>query len=225
MPARWNQRFFASTRGQVVALLRQGHATVEELARELELTDNAVRSHLAALERDGLVAQSGLQRGAGKPAYIYTLTPEAEGLFPKAYGTVLKLVLDVLGEQLPPETVDGALREVGRRLAAAKPAPTGNLQARVASAVEMLGELGGLAYVQGVNGGFVIKGRSCPLAAAVEGHPETCLLAEALLTDAIGTPVRQRCEPEIPRCRFEVGEVEGRDHTAVAVSERSEIPR
>lgn len=207
MPARWNQRFFASTRGQVVALLRHGHATVEELARELELTDNAVRAHLAALERDGLVAQSGLRRGAGKPAYIYTLTPEAEGLFPKAYGALLNLMLDVLGEQLEPETLDGALREVGRRLAAEKPAPVGSLQARVASAVDTLGELGGLAYVQDVDGGFVILGRSCPLAAAVEGHPETCLLAETLLTDVIGAPVRQKCEPEIPRCRFEVGEV------------------
>ena len=66
---RWDQRFFASTRGQVVTLLRQGHATVEDLARALGLTDNAVRAHLAALERDGLVVQSGLRRGTGKPAY------------------------------------------------------------------------------------------------------------------------------------------------------------
>ena len=36
-----NSGFFASTRGQVVTLLRQGHATVEELARALGLTDNA----------------------------------------------------------------------------------------------------------------------------------------------------------------------------------------
>ena len=43
-----------------------------------------------------------------------------------------------------------------------------------------------------------------PLASAVEGHPETCLLAEALLADVIGAPVCQACDPEIPRCRFEV---------------------
>ena len=49
MATGWNQRFFASTRGQVVALLRQGHATVEELATALELTDDeGVRALLEA---------------------------------------------------------------------------------------------------------------------------------------------------------------------------------
>lgn len=210
MASNWNQRFFASTRGQVVALLRQGYATVEELARALELTDNAVRSHLAALERDGLVTQSGLRRGTGKPAYTYALTPDAERLFPKAYGAVLNLMLDVLGERLAPETIDGALREVGRRLAAARPAPNGDLQTRVENAVALLGEIGGLASVEKIDGGCVIMGRSCPLAAAVEGHPEACLLAEALLAEVIGAPVRQTCDPDIPRCRFEVGAVNGR---------------
>jgi predicted ArsR family transcriptional regulator len=201
---RWNQRFFASTRGQVVTLLRQGHATVEELANTLELTDNAIRSHLAALERDGLVAHRGLRRGVGKPAYTYALTEEAEGLFPKAYGTVLKVLLDVMAERLPPEALDDAVREVGRRLAAGFVPRTGDLRTRVDGAVELLAELGGLATIEERDGGFVILGRSCPLAAAVDGHPETCLLAEALLADVIGASVCQVCDPEIPRCRFEV---------------------
>src|SRR5688572_1444520 len=129
--SRWDQRFFASTRGQVVTLLRQGHATVEELARALGLTDNAVRSHLAALERDGLVTQSGLRRGIGKPAYAYALTPDAERFFPKAYGALLHLMLDALGERLPAAVVDDLLRDVGHRLASGQPEPTGDLRGRV----------------------------------------------------------------------------------------------
>src|SRR3712207_1307210 len=91
-----DQRFFSTTRGQVVQLLRRASRTVEELARALELTDNAVRAHLAALERDGLVRQGGLRRGPGKPSYTYGLTPESERLFPKPYGPVLRRLLDVL---------------------------------------------------------------------------------------------------------------------------------
>jgi predicted ArsR family transcriptional regulator len=72
-----DERFFASTRGQVTALLRQGERTVEELAQALVLTDNAVRAHLVTLERDGLVRQAGLRRGLSKPAYAYALTPAA----------------------------------------------------------------------------------------------------------------------------------------------------
>jgi predicted ArsR family transcriptional regulator len=210
MTTGWNRRFFTSTRGQVVTLLRQSEATVEELARILGLTDNAVRAHLAALERDGLVGQRGLRRGVGKPAYTYALTPEAEFLFPKAYGAVLDQLLEVLGEQLPPAAVDELMREVGHRLAAGRTVPAGDLRARVEGALEVVRELGGLATAEPADGGFVILGRSCPLAAAVAGHPETCLLAEALLADVIGAPVRQACDPNIPRCRFEVGMPLGR---------------
>ena len=202
---RWDERFFASTRGQVVALLRRGLGTVEDLAQALELTDNAVRAHLTALERDGLVAQRGLRRGVGKPAYTYALTPDAERLFPKAYGALLHLMLDALAERLPPDALEALLRDVGHRLAEGHAPPSGDLQTRVEDAVGVLGELGGLADVEARDDGFVILGRSCPLAAAVDGHPETCLLAEALLADVIGVPVRQTCEPDLPRCRFEVG--------------------
>src|SRR5215471_5815189 len=60
-----NLRFFTSTRGKIVTLLRRESQTVEELARALDLTDNAVRAHLMVLERDGLVRQRGSRRGGG----------------------------------------------------------------------------------------------------------------------------------------------------------------
>ena len=41
---RWNERFLASTRGRIVGLLRRGSRTVNELADEVGLTDNAVRA-------------------------------------------------------------------------------------------------------------------------------------------------------------------------------------
>ncbi len=202
---RWDERFFASTRGQVVTLLRRGRRTVDELARALGLTDNAVRAHLTALERDGLVRQGGVRRGVGKPAYAYDLTPEAERLFPKAYGALLHELLDVLAERLPSDALGDVLREVGHRVAVGHAAPDGDLRERVQHAVALLGELGGLADCEERDGGFVIRGCSCPLAAAVAGHPEACLLAETLLTDVIGAPVRQVCDPgPPPRCRFEV---------------------
>ena len=61
-----DKRFFESTRGQIVTILRASPCTVEELAGKLELTNNAVRAHLLTLERDGLVRQSGLRRGPRK---------------------------------------------------------------------------------------------------------------------------------------------------------------
>src|ERR687885_813627 len=102
----------------MVTLLRHSGRTVEELARALGLTDNGVRAHLAVLERDGIVRQRGSVRrgsGGGKPAYVYELTPEAEGLFRKGYEPVLRQLLNVLAGQLGPEETEALLRRVGRR--------------------------------------------------------------------------------------------------------------
>ena len=43
----------------------------------------------------------------------------------------------------------------------------------------------------------------CPLAVAVEGHPEVCRLVETLLSDVLAVPVRQRCQTDPLQCRFE----------------------
>lgn len=201
----WDRRFFASTRGQVVTLLRQGERTVDDLARALGLTDNAVRAHLAALERDGLVRQRGVRRGGGKPASAYGLTPEAERLFPKADALALRGLLAVLAERLPDDDFDALLRETGKRLAGETAALDGDIRARVERATALLADLGGLAEWDEGDGGFTIRGFSCPLAAASPSCPAVCRLAAALLSDVVGIPVQERCEPDDPpRCRFEI---------------------
>lgn len=202
---RWDERFFASTRGQVISLLRRGSRTVDELAGSLSLTDNAVRAHLTALERDGLVRQGEPRRGAGKPSFTYELTPDADRLFPKPYGTVLTELLDVLAERLPAETLGDTLREVGHRVAAGQAVPGGDVVARVAAARSLLSGLGGLTDLTETDNGYVIHGCSCPFAAAVEGSPAACVMAETLLSDVIGLPVRHCCDPgPPPRCQFEI---------------------
>ncbi len=199
----WNQRFFTSTRGQIITLLRRFGSTVDELAQALDLTDNAVRAHLTTLERDGFVIQRGLRRGSGKPSFVYELTPEAEYLFPKFYDQVLDQLLEVLDERMTSEELEDLLRAVGRRIAAKRNIPTGDLSVRLEAAVEVLNELGGMAELEIGEETFCIRGYSCPLAAAVPGHPEVCHLAEALLTELVGVPVKEQCERNgTVKCRF-----------------------
>jgi predicted ArsR family transcriptional regulator len=204
---RLDRRFFESTRGRIVTLIRRSGHTVDELARELNLTNNGVRAHLATLERDGIVRQRGSVRrgsGGGKPAYVYELTPEAEDMFPKAYEPVLLRLLDVLSERLGVEKTETLLREAGRRLAG-RTMPSDDAHARLEAAVNVLNELGGLAELEGRDGAFVIRGHSCPLSAATPSHPEVCRMTEALLTELAGVPVHEHCDRgERPRCCFEV---------------------
>jgi predicted ArsR family transcriptional regulator len=203
--SQWIERLLASTRGQIVALLRRSARTVAELASALELTDNAVRSHLAALERDGLVEQRRAPiRGVGKPPTLYVLTGAADALLPKAYAPVLGILLDTLGERMGPQGVADLLREVGRRAAAGR-APDDDIRLRIDAAYGVLGELGGVADLEETADGVVIRGFSCPLAALVPAHPEVCKLAEALLSEIVGAPVTEHCvKGDRPRCCFEI---------------------
>lgn len=208
MATNWDEKFFESTRGQIVTLLRRSGRTVDELAKALGLTNNGVRAHLATLERDGIVRQHGSVRaasGGGKPAYIYELTPEAEDLFPKAYEPVLRYLLGVIAERLGPEEGEAMLRTTGSRMAEGRSEPAGNVQERLEVAVDVLNDLGGLAELEVSDGGFVIRGYSCPLAAVTPDHPEVCRMAEALINEVTGVTVHERCDRGVrPRCCFEV---------------------
>jgi len=205
------ERFFESTRGRIVALLRGKTRTVNELAEELALTDNAVRSHLLTLERDGLVRQGGVQRGHRKPHFAYELTPDAEQLFTKSYDALLNVLLSVLKERLAPDELGEVLGEVGRKTAADKMtilADGSDFWAKAEKAVEVLEALGGAARLEKEEDKIIIRSSSCPFGAAVEAHPEVCRVAETLVAQITGGRVREKCDKITvpPRCSFEITE-------------------
>ena len=203
----WHRRILASTRGKILALLRAESHTVNELAEALGLTDNAVRSHLTSLERDGLVQEQGTRPGFRKPHVLYSLTDDAEYLFPTAYGPLLRHVLAVIGRRLPSQELRASLREVGRTAALEHlDRVTGKTRnQRIEIALNALKALGGEATVQERAGKRFIYGNGCPLSAATAHHPEACLIVEALLSEIIGIPVKERCHHgETPRCCFEL---------------------
>ena len=202
----FDKRFFDSTRGQIVTLLRSAPCTVEEMAGKLNLTDNAVRAHLSTLERDGLVRQSGLRRGPRKPHFTYVLTEEADKLFPKAYDALLNQLIAVLKTRLEPAEIEEVLREAGRALAAeAAAGQSASLEGRVQTALKVLEAIGGAAEVKQHGDKMLIVSSGCPLAAAVSVHPEVCRLAETLIAEIVKVPVEERCDRNgRPKCIFEI---------------------
>ncbi len=200
-----NERFFQSTGGRIVVLLRSGPRTVNELAAALGLTDNAVRAQLANLERDGLVRAAGQQRGRRKPNVLYALGEAAEQLFPRPYDVVLNTLLHVLQAELPAGGKRRLLRTAGHRLARTLRARiTGTtVGQRAAATVAVLNELGGLAELAVEAGQPVIRGRQCPFGALVPEHEELCAMAETLVGDLIGVRVHEECDKGAhPQCRF-----------------------
>ena len=201
----WRRRFLSTTRGQVISLLRTGPRTVNELAEAIGLTDNAVRTHLAAMERDGLVQQDGVRRALGKPAYVYRLTTEAECLFPKPYSAILGAVLARLREKLGPEVLEEMVREIGRETGEPARVQSPELRKRVEGLVAFLDSIGGAAEIEEHDDAFLVRGYSCPLSAVIPDHPEVCKLAEELAGAVVGTRVSECCSRgQTPQCTFRV---------------------
>jgi len=204
---KFGQNFFESSRGQVVGLLRRGIGTVEELSVELGLTDNAVRSHLATLERDGLVERRGTQRGLRKPHFNYVLTHEAEQLFPKAYSTLFNQLLTTLKSRIGKEELESILKEVARSLSAGNtPEKAETTESRVKRAISTFESMGGSPALKKQDGKMSISCvTSCPFDTSVSKHPEVCRLAESFLSEVTGLEIKEHCEKgERPKCCFEV---------------------
>jgi predicted ArsR family transcriptional regulator len=203
----WRERLFKSTRGKILELLRTRECTVNDLAEALHLTDNAVRAHLATLERDRLVAQSGMKPGIRKPHSTYVLGPEAEHFFPKAYGRLVSLLMSIFSRQVKPRNLRAGMRAAGRAVAHEhlRELHGKTREQRIDAALGILKELGGAASFREENGKHFIYGNGCPIAAATANHPEACLLAESLLSEIIGSPVKEHCiRGPTPSCRFQV---------------------
>jgi predicted ArsR family transcriptional regulator len=203
----FRERLLDSTRGQILSLLRTKPRTVNDLAAALNLTDNAVRAHLISLDRDGLVQRQGIEPGFRKPHVSYGLTADAEQVFPKAYGPLLNHFLETVSKRLTSRELNASMREVGRTVAREfiEALPKETRAAPLAGALAVLKELGGAASLQEENGKQFICGNNCPLSAVTAQHPEACMIAESLLTELIGVPVKERCiHGTRPRCCFEV---------------------
>jgi predicted ArsR family transcriptional regulator len=207
-PPGFAERFRATTRGQIVDLLRCGSMTADELASALTLTDKGVRAQLMVLERDGLVRQLGRRHsgGAGKPAAIYEFDPAAEPMFSSGYAPVLIAALDVLGAKNGPRDRIRSLRRIGAELAdGLVPSRAREIQDRVRAGVSVLASWGGLPRVERSNGRLVIRSCGCPVSAAVRAHPETCIVVEAMLAKLIKARVRECCDrSNRPSCCFQI---------------------
>lgn len=207
----WETSIGGAVRGRIIGLLRRGERSVEELAAELGVTDNAVRAQLQALERHGVVHQARVRREGtvGKPAVMYAIAPDAESLFSTAYAPVLKALLVSLEERLDGPELDAVFRDAGRRLADQMTTAGGGapkqLEARVRAAAEILSALGAEIDVERAADGYLLRGFACPLSDAVRAQPKVCHAIEELVAGVTGAKVRECCDRAgQAKCRFEV---------------------
>ena len=191
--------------GKVLSRLRHGARTVEELARSLRLTDNAVRNQLRKLQQTNLVVEAGKRPGASKPSTLYAITLEGQIQFSTLYLPVLTQFLGVAEGRCSDTQLDSFMLDTGKSLANRYAKPLGGLKRRVHAAAGLLGTFGGVAEVRTRDGITVIRSRSCPLAALTSENAAACKVLEGLLSEYLTARVTICCNLEdAPQCCFEI---------------------
>lgn len=178
---------------------------MDEIARALRLTPNAVRNQLRKLEGWKLAARTGSRPTASKPSALYSITLDGEIQFSTLYLPVLSQFLRVAQEHRSRRQLGAWMRETGSTLGRRYPHPKGSARERIATAAELLKGFGGLASVHRRDGVTTIESSACPLAALTSEHSAACKILEGLLAEYLETNVRSCCVtgPD-PSCCFEV---------------------
>jgi predicted ArsR family transcriptional regulator len=168
-----------STRQQILEYMqRHGRATVKELGGLLGLTSTGIRQHLTVLERDGLVDAREERGRVGRPTLVYSLTEQADWLFPKGYDTLANVLLEEIRATEGNEKVQMLLQNVARRLAAphAERLAGRPLPERVQETARALQEQGCLVDWSEGNGEYFIDEYTCPFPRVAERERAVCAL-------------------------------------------------
>jgi predicted ArsR family transcriptional regulator len=204
------------TRRRLFALLSDlgRSASTEELAEQLMLHPNGVRSHLQRLERAGLLIRRRVALPRGRPRDEWTISPDARpgGDPPQAYANLarwLARTIPVTPERLV--EVEEAGRDVGHELAAG----AAGSPAQVLG--DVLAALGFQPEAEWHDGRFSCRLRNCPYRDSVRVNQDVVCtlhrgLTRGLLDRVAPTAKLARFVPHDPyRAGCEI-EIEGLPH-------------
>lgn len=90
--------------------------SVDELAKALGISRTGVQQHFVALERDGYIKKSTLNKTAGRPVTIYVITDKGNNCFPKQYAWFSELVLCDLQQEIGAERFKAYMQKLGGKL-------------------------------------------------------------------------------------------------------------
>jgi predicted ArsR family transcriptional regulator len=163
---------------------------VDALSKELDVTVTAVRQHLLALGRDGLVEQVASAPSGGRPAHVYALSERGRESFPRQYSWFSEALLTELRARLGHAGLEKTLRALGERAAGAGPDAHASLPERAQALVGKMTELGYDAFVADERKKDAeIGARNCVFHQLARKHPEVCAFDLGLIGAASGATV------------------------------------
>lgn len=181
---------FGQTQQQLLhALLRQTEGTgVDTVSTALGISRNAVRQHLAALERDGFVARGDTKPTGRRPEQLYVLTPRGRELFPRRYDAFADLMIEEVAAAAGPEGLTRLMTRMGEKAAQ---------DLRLGSASTSLPELGRrlatvmleVGYEAEAGSGAEVVAHNCVFHHLAERFPQVCDFDLAFMRTATGAEI------------------------------------
>jgi predicted ArsR family transcriptional regulator len=202
--------------------------SVDQLARQLKVSRNAVNQHLAGLQNGGYVASRVAESSRGRPGRLYFLTARGLELFPRHYDMFSNLLLGLVGERMGADELRRCLKMLGQTLAgrfADRVRREPSLSARLQEVATIMEELGydARSVTDAESGEREIVALNCVFHALAEQSPDVCTLDLSLISELLGRPVEHReCMVRGGQCcRF--GLLAG-NHSAPSPGESSQGP-
>lgn len=201
------------TRRAITKLLKtEGPIDSAQLAQKLGLTAMAVRQHLYALQREGLVTSEERPVPIGRPAKFWRLTREADHLFPEAYAELSVALIDSVKDAFGDEGLERVLTsrcarqrvDYGKRIKLQD-----SLARKLAELAQVRTEEGYMAEVRKEDdGSFLLVENHCPICAAANACQGFCSTELDLFRSVLGSGVSvERAEHIIKgdnRCVYRV---------------------
>ena len=201
------------TRRAISKLLKtEGPIDSAQLAERLGLTAMAVRQHLYALQREGLVSAEQRPVPIGRPAKFWRLTREADRLFPEAYAELSVALIDSVKDAFGDEGLERVLTsrcarqrmDYGKRIR-----PKDSLEKKLEELAKVRTEEGYMAEIRTEGeGSYLLIENHCPICAAANACQGFCATELDLFRSVLGPGISvERAEHIISgdhRCVYRV---------------------
>ncbi|MFI4869271.1 MAG: helix-turn-helix transcriptional regulator [Steroidobacterales bacterium] len=163
--------------------------SVDSLTLDLGITANAVRQHLTALERDGLIIHEVARASRGRPLFLYQLSELGQEAFPRRYRELAEAVLSELGDHLGNTALVRSMRRMGER--AAQAANVKHLS--VGATSRIMKQLGYETEARtSAKDGDEIVARNCVFHRLAQRFPAVCEFDLGFMESATGRKVEHR---------------------------------
>ncbi|WP_276356412.1 helix-turn-helix transcriptional regulator [Cohnella caldifontis] len=217
-----------STRSQLLQMLKtQGSCSTSDMAKAMGITEMAVRRHIQTMEKDGLIRSTLVRQSMGRPSYRYSLTEQADDLFPKNYPQLTLDLLSELEEQPGGKELIGRMFEGRRDKLGTKYRERMHnlsLQERVAELAEIQNVGGYMTeWLQDPKdpGTYRLYEYNCPVAQVANRYRQACQCERQLFEQLLEADVeRTECLADGgPRCTYQIRQKKDGESLRISASQ------